>query len=124
MAVMLFEEITSEISFADLIIAQAKSKPSKAVEEEEDDDDDDVDVDGEDAEDEEWDPDFEEFDLPKSKVKKTGTTGTGAGKKAGKSIVDNLSPAESADKRRIQPLCPSANKSWFCPEICYFCGVN
>jgi hypothetical protein len=53
----------------------ASSKTKK-----DDDDDDDA---GEDAPDEwekpeeeaEWDPDFEEFDVPKSKIKKTGTPG-------------------------------------------------
>lgn len=34
-----------------------------------------------------WDPDFEEFDLPKSKAKKSST----AGKKAGKGEEDDLS---------------------------------
>ena len=65
----------------------ATKKGGKAVasskKEKEEDDDDDVD-DGPDewekpAEEEEWDPDFEEFDVPKSKVKKADT-GT---KKAG-----------------------------------------
>jgi DNA-directed RNA polymerase subunit delta len=45
-------------------------------------------------EDDSWDPDFEEFDLPKSKTKKaTGTGGTG-GKKAGKGNEDDLSMEE------------------------------
>jgi hypothetical protein len=41
-------------------------------------------------EDDDWDPDFEEFDLPKSKVKKTSTGGGAAGKKAGKEEEDDL----------------------------------
>ena len=60
-----------------------------------DDDDDDADVDEVDEwekpeEDDSWDPDFEEFDLPKSKAKKSGT----AGKKAGKGDDDDLAMDE------------------------------
>ena len=97
MAVILVEEITSEKSMTE-IIAQAKkaSKPkvegddddlddeevapkksSKKSKTDEEDDDDDVDDDNWDKEEdeEEWDPDFEEFDLPKSKKGKGGKGG-------------------------------------------------
>ena len=111
MAVILVEEITSEKSIAETFKAQAKkiSKPKKVVEddddlddeeevapkkgakkvksEEEDDDEPEKDDDWDaKEEDEDWDPDFEEFDLPKSNAKKSGT----AGKKAGKGDDEDL----------------------------------
>lgn len=64
-----------------------KDSTKKTVTEEDDDDSDEVEVVDEwekPEEEEEWDPDFEEFDLPKSKVKKTG------GAKAGKGDDDEL----------------------------------
>ena len=66
----------------------SSEKPEKAKgdDEEEDDDEegeDEVDDWEKPEEEENWDPDFEEFDMPKSKVKKTGGGAT-AGKKAGK----------------------------------------
>jgi hypothetical protein len=93
MAVILTEEITSE-TLIETIIAQAKGRPSKTkkVEDDEDlddedvapkksskkssdddDDDEDDDVDGAEEDDDEWDPDFEEFDLPKSRKGKGGS---------------------------------------------------
>ena len=68
----------------------AKTSGKKGKEGDDDDDDDADDVDVVDdwdkpEEEEEWDPDFEEFDLPKSKVKKTGT-----GVKKGKGDDDEL----------------------------------
>jgi hypothetical protein len=50
-------------------LAMAKSRPAKKEEVEEDADDDEVadDLDDSEEEDDSWDPDFEEFDLPKSK---------------------------------------------------------
>ena len=60
------------------------SKPKKQVEEDDDDDDDDgvdeVDEWDKPEEEENWDPDFDEFDIPKSKGKKS--TGVAGGKKA------------------------------------------
>ena len=62
----------------------AKGSSKKGKDEEDDDDDDDVEVVDEwekPEEEEEWDPDFEEFDLPKSKTKKVaGPTGKKTGK--------------------------------------------
>ena len=95
MAIILAEEILSETSVADLLIAQAKGRaPKKKAEEEDDmddeeeetapkkstkkgaDEDDDDDDDVDDAEpvegDDDWDPDFEGFDLPKSRKGKGG----------------------------------------------------
>lgn len=55
----------------DVFTALAKGRSAKKAEEvEEDEDDEDLDEDGDDLdgeEDDAWDPDFEEFDLPKSK---------------------------------------------------------
>jgi len=72
-----------------------KSAAPAAKKGKDDDDDDDADVDEVDdwekpEEDDSWDPDFEEFDLPKSKAKKSGT----AGKKAGKGDEDDLAMDE------------------------------
>ena len=92
---IIIDEIKSEEKFLyDILIAQAKGrspkkksdddddlgdeeappkKSGKSSKEEDDDGDDDVEDDNwnkDEAEDEEWDPDFEEFDLPKSKGKK------------------------------------------------------
>ena len=57
---------------------------SKKGKDDEDDDDaadeDEVDDWEKPEEDDSWDPDFEEFDLPKSKAKKTSTSGKKAGK--------------------------------------------
>ena len=63
----------------------AKASPKSKKDEEEDDDDIDDEVDEVDEwdkveEEEEWDPDFDEFDIPKSKTKKS----TGPAKKTGK----------------------------------------
>ena len=103
MAILTVETKSEEQSLFDILISQAKGKaPKKKVEEEEDDadlddeapkksakksksDDDDDDDDAEEGdddwnkeeEDDAWDPDFEEFDLPKSKGKKA----PGVGKK-------------------------------------------
>lgn len=68
------------------------TKKSKGEDEEDDEEGDDVDeVDDWDKveEEEEWDPDFDEFDIPKSKVKKS--TGTGGAKKAGAKEEDDFS---------------------------------
>ena len=94
MAIIIDEIKSEEKSLYDILIAQAKGrspkkkseedddlgeeeappkKSGKSSKEEDDDDDDDVEDDNwnkDEAEDEEWDPDFEEFDLPKSKGKK------------------------------------------------------
>jgi DNA-directed RNA polymerase subunit delta len=94
MAIIIDEVKSKEKSLYDILIAQAKGrspkkkseedddlgdeeappkKSGKSSKEEDDDDDDDVEDDNwnkDEAEDEEWDPDFEEFDLPKSKGKK------------------------------------------------------
>ena len=67
----------------------AKTSSAKSKKKGDDDDDDDDDVAEEDEvdewdkveEDEEWDPDFDEFDIPRSKAKKGSTT---AGKKTAK----------------------------------------
>lgn len=62
--------------------AKTSGKKGKGEDDDDDDDADDVDVvDDWDKpeEEEEWDPDFEEFDLPKSKVKKTGGVKKGKG---------------------------------------------
>jgi DNA-directed RNA polymerase subunit delta len=93
MAVILTEEITSE-TLLETIVAQAKGRPSKTkkVEDDEDlddedvapkksskkaseddDDDEDDDIDGVEEDDDEWDPDFEEFDLPKSRKGKAAS---------------------------------------------------
>jgi hypothetical protein len=93
MAVILTEEITSE-TLIETIVAQAKGRPSKTKKVEDDkdlddediapkksskkasdddDDDEDDDVDGAEEDDDEWDPDFEEFDLPKSRKGKGGS---------------------------------------------------
>ena len=62
--------------------------PGKCVDDDEADDAEDEVDDWEKPEEEEnWDPDFEEFDLPKSKVKKAG--GAAPGKKAGKGDDDD-----------------------------------
>lgn len=66
---------------------KASKGASKKKAEDDDDDDDDTGVDEVDEwekpeEEDTWDPDFEEFDIPKSKGKKATGTG-GAGKKAG-----------------------------------------
>ena len=67
---------------ADVVPKSAKAKPASKSKKsnKEDDDDDDADVEEEKAddwekpeEDENWDPDFEEFDVPKSKEKKAGS---------------------------------------------------
>ena len=68
----------------------SKTSGKKGKEEEDDDDEAEDDVEVVDdwdkpEEEEEWDPDFEEFDLPKSKVKKAGT-----GVKKGKGDEDEL----------------------------------
>ena len=68
-----------------------KASPKKKDEDEDDDDDVDDEVDEVDEwdkveEEEEWDPDFDEFDIPRSKTKKSGTTGP---KKAGKAGDDD-----------------------------------
>lgn len=94
MAIIIDEIKSEEKSLYDILIAQAKGrspkkkseddddlgdeeappkKSGKSSKEEDDDGDDDVEDDNwnkDEAEDEEWDPDFEEFDLPKSKGKK------------------------------------------------------
>ena len=92
MAILTVETKTEERSLYEILISQAKGKSSKKKVEEDDDDlvdeepkksakssksdDDDDDVDEADddwnkeEEDDTWDPDFEEFDLPKSKGKK------------------------------------------------------
>jgi len=93
MAIIIDEVKSEEKSLYDILIAQAKGrspkkksedddlgdeeatpkKSGKSSKEEDDDDDDDVEDDNwnkDETEDEEWDPDFEEFDLPKSKGKK------------------------------------------------------
>ena len=94
MAIIIDEVKSEEKSLYDILIAQAKGrspkkksdddddlgdeevapkKSGKSSKEEDEDDDDDVEDDNwnkDEAEDEEWDPDFEEFDLPKSKGKK------------------------------------------------------
>ncbi len=94
MAIIIDEVKSKEKSLYDILIAQAKGrspkkkseddddlgdeeappkKSGKSSKEEDDDEDDDVEDDNwnkDEAEDEEWDPDFEEFDLPKSKGKK------------------------------------------------------
>ena len=101
MSVLTVEIKSEEKSLFDVLIAQAKSKSSKKKVEEDDDLDEDEekpapkksgksskeeDVDDDDVEDddwnkgdeegEEWDPDFEEFDLPKSKGKKAAGAGS------------------------------------------------
>ena len=105
MAILSVETKPKEKSLYEILIAQAKGKsvkkkadeddddleeeetpPKKSVKSSKKDDDDDDDADDvedddwnkEDAEEDAWDPDFEEFDLPKSKGKKA----PGAGKKA------------------------------------------
>ena len=93
MAIITDEVKSEEKSLYDILIAQAKGRSPKKKSEDDDDlgdeevspkksgksskededDDDDVEDDNwnkDEAEDEEWDPDFEEFDLPKSKGKK------------------------------------------------------
>lgn len=93
MAIIIDEVKSEEKSLYDILIAQAKGrspkkksedddlgdeeatpkKSGKSSKEEDDDGDDDIEDDNwnkDEAEDEEWDPDFEEFDLPKSKGKK------------------------------------------------------
>ena len=103
MAILTVEPKSEEQSLYDVLIAQAKgksskkkveedddaelddetpNKPAKKSKSDEDDDEDDVEE-GDDnwnkeEEDDAWDPDFEEFDLPKSKGKKA----PGVGKKA------------------------------------------
>jgi hypothetical protein len=91
MSILTVEPMFEESTLLDTLIAQAKGRaPKKIVEEEEndldedvapkksakkapakdEDDEDDLDDDDDldaDDEDDEWDPDFEEFDLPKSK---------------------------------------------------------
>jgi hypothetical protein len=87
MAIILEEVVTSGTSLAEPLVEMAKGRaPKKAKEEDldddeeevapkkggkkaaEDDDEDDDDEDGEPEEgDDDWDPDFEEFDLPKSR---------------------------------------------------------
>ena len=108
MAILTVETKTEEQSLYDLLIAQAKgksskkkveeddteelddnvAKPAKKSKSEDDDDDDDVDETEDDwnkeEEDDAWDPDFEEFDLPKSKGKKA----PGVGKKAAEEEED------------------------------------
>lgn len=94
MAIIIDEVKSEEKSLYDILIAQAKGrspkkkseddddlgdeedppkKSGKTSKEDDEDDDDDVEDDNwnkDEAEGEEWDPDFEEFDLPKSKGKK------------------------------------------------------
>lgn len=93
MAEILVDQFTSERSLAESLIAQAKKSSTKPKKVEEDDDMDDEEVnpkksskkekdDEDDEKDddwdakeegaEEWDPDFEEFDLPKSRKGKSG----------------------------------------------------
>lgn len=88
MAEILVEEISSGTTLLDTLLAQAKGRSPKKKTEDEDDDldeevapkkggkkaadddddiDDDDDFDGEEDDDDNWDPDFEEFDVPKSK---------------------------------------------------------
>jgi len=92
MAILTVETKTEERSLYEILISQAKGKSSKKKVEDDDDDlvdeepkksakssksnDDDDDMDESDddwnkeEDDDAWDPDFEEFDLPKSKGKK------------------------------------------------------
>jgi DNA-directed RNA polymerase subunit delta len=74
--------------------APKKTAKSSSKTKKEDDDDDDIDDDVEEKddwekveEDEEWDPDFDEFDVPKSKVKKS--TGGGPHKKNAKGTEED-----------------------------------
>ena len=90
MAEILVEELISGTTLTETLAAQAKGRPSKTKKQEEEeadldeeetapkkggkskDDDDDEDGDddfegGGDEEDDDWDPDFDEFDVPKSK---------------------------------------------------------
>jgi len=86
MVEILVEEKTLGTILSDTVIAQAKGRSSKTKKEEadddlndeevapkkgakskSDDDDDDDAVEGEEQGDDNWDPDFEEFDLPKSR---------------------------------------------------------
>lgn len=83
MAEIVLEEITSGTTLIDTLLAQAKGRPPKKKAEDDEDDSDDEDVaprkggrkaadddddfDGEEEDDDNWDPDFEEFDVPKSK---------------------------------------------------------
>lgn len=98
MTLLTVETKSEEKSLFNILVAQAKSKPAKKKAEDDDDDeldeeapkksgkaskDDDEDDEVPEKEDdwnkeeaEEWDPDFEEFDLPKSKGKKAAGTGT------------------------------------------------
>ena len=67
----------------------AKASPAKKAKDDDDDDDDGPDVDVKDdwekvEEDEDWDPDFDEFDIPKSKAAKPSSGGSAkTGKKSG-----------------------------------------
>src|SRR5580698_71696 len=64
----------------DFVDEEAPKKGAKSAKGKSADDDDDEDVDVDDdwekvEEDEDWDPDFDEFDIPKSKAKKSSTGG-------------------------------------------------
>ena len=68
-------------------VARHDLGPGIHVGDDSDDDDDEVDDWEKPEEEDSWDPDFEEFDLPKSKAKKSSGT---AGKKSGKGDDDDL----------------------------------